>query len=505
MFKQDPLFSLTIALITVLAIFFLTYKYTDRIGIAADNSRDVQVAVYAANNGKIPQIGQFSSAGPFFYGPWYYWFLELVTFLPLGALTHWYVITTVYLIAVYIAYWIGEKINGKWLGALAAFYTAISPAQINSSLSTWNPTIIPILAAIQLVLLIKLVQTKRLLIAAALSFVVGLSITIHFQSILTTPILLVALLSISKNPKKLWKPAALMIIAFILPFLPLIYFDAKHNWHNSISFFIFIAVDQFASWVPNSWRIYTTEYWPKTWASIIGGNRIIALAIVAILSVGTIIQIKNIKKLPASQAKGIKIFLSVTITFVLEFLLYRYYRGQRFNYYSFFAHPAVLILTAWVTYKIIKFNKLLGITIFAIISIGSIQAATGSLKPGPTPLARINNLKSEIYNSYPNDNFDIYGCVLNPEEVSHPLALFMYRDGRNNPNGIKIGVCLETDAPWRVLTPEDFLSIKTFWYNRSTPNVYHETVEWWQDKPPGKGDFLKFLKEKLSPRCYPHC
>ncbi|OGD93659.1 hypothetical protein A2697_01585 [Candidatus Curtissbacteria bacterium RIFCSPHIGHO2_01_FULL_41_44] len=63
---KDPIYSLLILLVIIIAIFFRIYNYTDRVFIQADNSRDVQVARFAADNLKIPPIGQFSSAGPFF-------------------------------------------------------------------------------------------------------------------------------------------------------------------------------------------------------------------------------------------------------------------------------------------------------------------------------------------------------------------------------------------------------------------------------------------------------
>ncbi|KKP93995.1 MAG: hypothetical protein UR98_C0001G0080 [Parcubacteria group bacterium GW2011_GWA1_36_12] len=62
-FRKDIFAKLFALLVLGVAIFFRFYDYYDRISILADNSRDVQVAKYAIDNFRIPQIGQFSSAG----------------------------------------------------------------------------------------------------------------------------------------------------------------------------------------------------------------------------------------------------------------------------------------------------------------------------------------------------------------------------------------------------------------------------------------------------------
>ena len=197
--KKDPLFSILLLVIAVFAFFFRVVNYNERIYVQADNTRDVQVARYAFDNLKIPQIGQFSSAGPFFYGPWYYWFLGTISFLPLGALTHWYAMTLIYLFFIYLIYLIGKDIGGKYVGLLASLLTSVSPAQINYSFSTWNPAIVPILSLLILMFLIRLFKHAGFINIFILGFLVGLTISVHFQSILLSPALLVAAFSFRRG------------------------------------------------------------------------------------------------------------------------------------------------------------------------------------------------------------------------------------------------------------------------------------------------------------------
>lgn len=497
---KDSIFSISIFLVVAIAIFFRLYNYTDRIFIQADNARDIQIARYAADHFKLPQIGQFSSAGPFFYGPWWYWILETVSFLPFGFLTHWYFITFLYLIFILLIYYVGKEIGEKWLGILAAIFAAISTTQINYSFSTWNPTIVPLLVLISLFFLIRFSKYKKGIDLFLLSFIVGLAITIHFQNILILPTLAVALFSQKISLKKYLESGLLIILGLLTPFIPLIYFDARFHWHNFISLFIYLTIDQYRIWIPNRWLTYTSIYWPKTWAEIIGGTKLISIMIISLLGLFSLIRIKRFAQY--------KIFYLVAITFFLEIILYRYYRGERYQYYTLFAHPYVILTTAWVVLQVFKFRQILGLAFITLICTFTIKESLKDLNPRGITLKEINSLKEEVYSKYPSVSFDIYGCETNAESISHPLALAIYYDGKNQKDGTKIGVCeYQESLQWSPLSKKDVNSQKITWFNKNTETVYIDTVEWWKTNPPqkGNGSFWEFIKEKLSPKCYPHC
>lgn len=500
-FKKDPLFATLILSIIAVAIFFLTANYNSRVSIIADSSRDVQVARYAADHGKIPQIGQFSSAGPFFYGPWYYWFLEITSFLPLGPLTHWYVMTLIYLGFVILIFFLGYELGGKVTGAFASLFAAISPAQIASSTSVWNPAIIPLLSLLSLIFLVRFAKYRRLLDLWLLGLIVGLAVTIHFQSFLILPILPTALfLALFIKPKlHPLKAAVVLFFGFLIPFLPLIYFDARFHWHNFTSLFVYLTVDQFRIWIPNRWLTYLFDYWPQTWANIIGGQRAIGFLLIGLLGILTLAKLKEFKKQ--------SIFYLVAVTFILEVIAYRYYRGERFFYYSFFAHPAILVLSATCIQKIWQAKKIVGLAITALVIATTIPQSFKNLKEPGVSFREINSLKQEIYLSFPNQKVDIYGCRENTTSISHPLALFMYLEGRNETSGVKIGVCeIGNDLTWQVISQDATKTEKGLWFNKSTEEVYRHTVEWWiKDPPPTGGSLWQFVKKSLSPRCYPHC
>lgn len=524
-FNKKRAYYLLITLTIVLAVVTRTYNYTNRISMVADNSRDVQVAIFAANTLQIPQTGQFSSAGPFFYGPIWYWFLSLIAFIPTGPLTFWYVSTILSLIFIYLIYKTGFELGGRLTAVLAALYAAISPAQIQNSLTVWNPSIVPMLSLIGLFLLLKFTKSQKPLYAFLISLSIGSAITIHFQSILLLPILLLTLViaivkrhpylerenpgfqardesRISRERKypvhqpgevysRFFKNLILLIIGFTLPFIPLVIFDIYNHWFESRNLLIYLLVDQQKIWIPNRWLTYLFSYWPETWGYTIGGNKYIGILLVASIIVFTIGACKKIK--------GSLPYFALVTTFLLEILMYRYYRGERYFYYSLFSNPPVILLSAWATSKFFKLNRTIGLAILSVVLTATLFTVAFTPNPIKITYSKIQELKTNIYESFPkNTSFDIWRCHQSGTLVGHPISYLIYRDGRNSIGSQRIGVCDygQEKLYWTPLTKED-VQTKS-WINVSTQIVYETTTQWWKKDPPKKGqNTLNFILQNI--------
>ncbi len=502
--KKDHIYAFLIFIIVVLAIFLRTYNYSGRIYLQADNAEHVQVSKYAAVNLKIPLAGPFSSAGPFFYGPWHFWLLEVVSFIPLGILTPWYFISLLYLLFIPLVFWLGKEVGGKWVGGLGAFFAAISPAQIDGSFAVWSPTVIPILTILALIFLVRFFKFRKYYDLFLLSFFVSLSISIHFQSFLTTPAMLAAVILIKPSIRNYLRSLLCIFLGMLIPMLPLIYLDSKLHWFNFINLFVYFTVDQYSIWVPNRWITYAFDYWPKTWANIVGGSSQVGLLIIIIFGVLFLLRLRDFKK----KSGNLNTFYLVAVTFLLEILIYRYYRGERFTYYSMFAHGTVLVLTAWTVVQVFSARRIAGIVLFLIITFSTLNIARANLASRGVTLKKLETLKSEIYSSYPSVTYDVYGCMINANAISHPMALLMYYDHRNSIGGAKVGVCEQGKTlVWERVT--DLIGEKgnILWYDRSTETVYNDTALWFLKNPPSgdNSNFWHFVFTKLSPRCWPHC
>ena len=492
-FKQNPFFTSILTLIILSALFFRIYNFHDRLVFVGDNSRDAQIGLYAARNQKIPQIGPFAQA-PFFFGPFWYWYIEATYFFPIGLLSPWFITSLLSLIFLGLTYYLGYILRGRLLGIILLALASFSPALISNFFHIWNPTAVPLLVLLSLIFFARYYQKRRLedLFFLGLSF--GLATTIHFQTAITLPILLAAIW-VSRNKIK---SLGYLLPALFIPFLPFLLFDLSNHFFWSKSFLIYTLIDQPSVNFPNRWLTEMFDFWPNIINQILGTPKLVNYLLVIL---GTYLLLSKIKKF-----KKYRILYLLTISFALEIIILRYYKGPRESYYMFFAYPQILVLTAIVIFEIYKLNKLFGVILITTVLAFSTSGSIKQLRDTGVTFSEIKNLQEEIYRSYPNKKLDIFGCEVNPISLSQPLALYVYFDGRNSPNAnVKIGVCENYDSlHWQELRENDIKSQK--WINRSTQTVYQQNVQWWKENPPQKDtQFWQFIKRKLNPICYPHC
>lgn len=455
-----------------LSVFFRTFNYTERIGIENDNTRDAQVAQFALDHFKFPLIGQYSSSGPFFYGPWWYWILMSFTKIPLGRLTLWYSVTYLSLIYLLLLYKLGRGICDKWTGAMMIFIAGVADVQISNYLAVWNPVIMPLLSVLILLLLIRCFENKSTVNLFFLGFLLGLSVSIHFQSILLLPVLIIAAVMVRFNINLIIS----MIIGFILPFSTLIYFDLTHKWINLTNFIRYLTVGQYAVYVPNRWLTYLSSYWPETWGRIVGvpswvgGLILIAAGFILILNIKSLIRNKKLLLIVASFAGAV--------------LILRYYRGNRFPYLSLFAFPYVTLFSSLTIRWLFNRSRPAALVLFIIIAFFSLQNSFASLHTDRISYGNVNHTLKKIYGDFPDRSFAVYGCSFTEgSSIAHPMAYFMYLDNKDDPYGLKIGFCSPSEDrlfPFKILSERDFTEGNLKWNLYSTSDVHRQTVEWWK-------------------------
>lgn len=470
---RNPLHILILLGLFIVALFFRTYHYIDRVYVYADNALFVQAAYYANQHFKLPQIGPFAQA-PFFTGPWWLWIIQLMFFVPLGILTPWYFMTFFSLISIYLMYLNGREIGGNKLGLVTAVLTTISTAQIDNWFMTWNASADPFLGMLAILFFIKYIKNQRPLFIFLLGFSISLAFSIHFQTFLLSPLILVALLS--RRPKL--KNIVALALGVFIPLIPFLYFDVRFHWFETRRILDYVLIGQHRIYVPNRWLTYAGVFWPTTWSWIIGGAHWVGYMIVAAVSLVSFVKFFDFRK---------HIFYFViAISFVLSVIAFRYYKGERLYYYTNFAHGFVLLLTAWTMYHLYKWQKLLGVLFSFIVIYFSVQASIGNIAPRAITYSQIKDITAQIYAAYPATPIDLYECPFSGSMISTPVSYQMYYDGRNEVGGTKIGVCNESlNLTWRPI--EDFEADKEYRYqNISTQRIYKDMTEWWIKNPPGK-------------------
>lgn len=229
--------TLIVLLLAALAVFFSFYRLADFYFLDFDQERDYQVLSELIYHQKPTLIGPraVSSAG-FYLGPWYYYLLAPFFFIfnghPLYAAFVAGLLNTLTIIALY--FFLKSKTNHLSALTISLFWLSVLHR------TAWNVSFLPLIVLGILYFLTKPKQTLSSLIS--LIFLLSLGLHFHFQIILFYPFVLIYFfLNRSKIPKPNPRLILFGLLAFIIPFLPLILFDFRHDFINFTSFYNFFA------------------------------------------------------------------------------------------------------------------------------------------------------------------------------------------------------------------------------------------------------------------------
>jgi hypothetical protein len=423
-------FEISLWLVLLLAIILRFFNYFNRWGLAYDQARDVIVSAYALSHHLIPLIGPFSSAGQFVYGPQWYWILmAMVLISGFTVMGPWIIQTLLFVLVVLLMYLIGKEISDKKLGLILAFLTAISTSQIGLSTNLISPAMAGIFSIISVYFFVRFIKYSKNLDAFLLAFFVGNTINIHFQAIGLLSLIPIAFLF---NSKRKIKQLLILALGLFVPFIPLLIFDFKTNFFESRNFIDYYLYGQNRIYVPNRWLTYLGVFWPKTWASIIGGYDFVGYLLVISLALITAWQLIT-KKIN-------KTIIVLMLPFFLIVLMLRFYKGIIFGGYTAFINPFVLILTAFLIYELFKIKKLLGIGLILLVAVFSLALDYQNIK-----VATNNTAASTIYvkniliHKFPNQKFAVYDYKFAHSTASYALVLYLNKENKLSDTGKKIG------------------------------------------------------------------
>ncbi|PIP33126.1 hypothetical protein COV53_04500 [Candidatus Gottesmanbacteria bacterium CG11_big_fil_rev_8_21_14_0_20_37_11] len=474
-------------LLIIILILSLYYRFWDaphRYGIGGDGSRDALVAFEAIRQIQLPATGPFSSIGPITFGPWYYYLNILSSIVIPSPWAPWIGIGIASLGMVIVMYRIGVLLNHTKLGLILALLAASSPAQISSSTNLQPHALIGFLTSLVLYIFIQLAQEKENIRLFTLwGFIIGVSILTHYQTVglLTLPILYFLL-----NRRIIF--LLRFLFGFIISLIPTLFFELNNHWFNLRNIIDYLRFGQYRVWTSNRWLTYAGKFWPEFWSFVIGTPFAVSLffmtASIIILSV---IFFKKRKATP--------LFL-ILISFLIEVVILRYYRGEKFFGYLQFFHPYIYIITGYVFLilsKTLKYKFIL----FTLIAIYIILTIPNSLKHMQyDPLnsdtrIRIDTLKNNIASS----KFSTYYCtkVYDKDRVQ-ALLLMLYMNKMYDENGYKIAI----SNPACHSSSSIELSNNIIDVNNSSEGallsegiiplsprgIYNEVARWWMDEKP---------------------
>lgn len=477
--------------VLILAALVRFWGYDHRFLLGSDSARDALVAREMLSQHKLPLIGSFSSAGPFTFGPWWYWFVAAGTALwPKAVITPWIATTMATVVAVYFLFLAGKLLGGFKTGIFAAILGALSPASLAFAANLTQHTMAGVFSAIAiwayLQTLVKGDRTSFFILGSA----VGMAINMHYQALGLLPLLTVVLWVRPFSLKKI----VFLLLGFVLTFIPLLAFDIQNNWLNLRGLSNFYTTRQYAFAASGRWITYLVQFWPTFWAKVIGGGQTSGLVLIG---ASTFMLAWALVKKQLSRSA-----IAFLTTFALSAIMLRYFRGDRLDSYLLFLHPFVILTSALALGVAAKINRWIAIVGLIIVIWAGWPQVRQQINV-QSRAAVVKQMTEAVNKKFPSRKITLYDGYLDGLDYSLPLALFLSVEGKISDSGTPVGLCkircaysgptfatfsYEKEAP-RLddlsgrpdITPHlDQSQEDKTWFLITPGSTYHSSIEWWK-------------------------
>lgn len=519
-------FSLSVFCILFLAFILRTYNFLNRIGLGSDSMRDVIVAQIALQRHELPLIGSFSSAGPFVFGPLYFWFNMLgLSLMPFSFKTPWILMDLVGILTVAVMMVVGYRIGGRRLCIILGLITAFCPQFISRSTGLTQHSLVGITTSLLLLFFILLYQAKKKQYAFLMGLAIGTALSMHYQALnllifLPTPFIIPKM-----SLKNRLLSFLLMCVGFLIPSLPLLYWDAHQGFANIRNVMDYIFIAQYRIYVANSWKIYLFKFLPDYWSNVVGGNKPVAAVIMAVTFLVFVYQTLK-RKIPG------EVFI-LGIIFGILMIIIRYYRGERFDGYMIYVAPFMFLLSSWALLELFtllkksrfitkrkilyKYFALIGSLIFCAILVSDLKNASQFIFVKNYSETEVTDAKTTLLKKYPGEKFQLYDYYWKSSDMSYLLGEQLREEGKISKNGIPIGVIytefpicppfptIYTSGGWRVISLQNFSAYqiqRPEWGPVNPDDVYDDLITRWQKDQKLTSSFspIRFIQEKLGIR-----
>lgn len=430
LFKKHHLEIFLIIIILMTAIFWRFYNFSSRWTLNQDQARDAIIAHFAIASRQLPLLGPPSSAGPFSFGPLYYWIIILLEILIPAINGPWIGFATLSVLSVVLFYFLG-KVFDKSLAVIAASLAAFASLDIFNAPDMLNPMLTGFAVSLTFFSLAKLIQQKRLTFSLLLGFSTGLAVNLHLQSLSLIPLLLLAVVLNNFNLTKKILAALGITCGFLLSVTPLIYFDLSHKWTWTKSVYKYLTVGQNKFNLHYTWTDDLVNFWPNLWGSVLSNQPLLGYLFIGMLLLAIFFVFRKKLAVP-------KTFIIIFITFILQIIILHFYKGPRLPNYLILYHPFLIFLTSWAIWIIYKSQKYLALAILTITLIVAGYSNWQIVTRG-SQIKLMQALKQNL-EAKKAGPFQVYSFD-NSYNISLPLFYLLQSEGKINPSGGKIGAC----------------------------------------------------------------
>jgi hypothetical protein len=255
-----------------------------------------------------------------------------------------------------------------------------------------------------------------------------------------------------------------MALGLLISFIPLIIFDVQNNgvWIKSVIEYYTVGVNKF--YVPVRWLTELRDFWPQLFGAVtVGWNSFGYVWII----LGIILLFR--------RRKIDKFWWVVGVSFLIQILLMRNYKGVRSREYLIAFYGFVILICSWITSEWFKLNKYVGGFLLGVIIILASVNNWQNIKQNPSQARDILEIKREIDRKI-NGSVSIKHFQQS-DMVSMPVFYLYYRESRIGGQNV-ISICdgnkytcpTEEDfnnRNYRIYVNQDF-----GWYKLTPENVY---------------------------------
>jgi 4-amino-4-deoxy-L-arabinose transferase-like glycosyltransferase len=322
-----------LAAVLLLALALRVWRIDEYLPFLGDEGRDVRVVRRFLTNFDLMFIGPRTSIGDMYLGPLYYYliapFLLLWNFSPVGPAVF---VSLVSVGTVFLIWYMVREWFGKYGAMAAAFLYAISPIVILHARHSWNPNIMPFLVLLCVYSAWRIWQKKdfKWLLVLGASF--GSAIQSHYLGLLIGPTLavvwLISFISVYKSSDLrkfiVYSLGALGI--FLLLQVPLVLFDWRHGWHNTLSLKTFFFNRQ-------------TTVSAKPWNAIPG--------------LWPLWQGQIVTRLLTAKNGEVGTFIAGTLIVTVGYLSYLYHKSK-----NYMRQNSILLIVLWAVFGLLGIGLL---------------------------------------------------------------------------------------------------------------------------------------------------
>lgn len=371
--KKNYLFYSLFAVIILLG-FWLRVEgvITDSFAYTYDVGRDLLQVSRIVNDHDIVFIGQTTGLAGLFYGPWWYYILTIPFIVssgnPQGIAMF---MVFIGLSTIITAYFLGKKLQGKFLGLILVILLSFSPYFVSLSNQIWNPNISQLIVMLLLVLLYVIYSKGTFSFKTALFL--GLLLGLLLDSELVFGLLVsfgvfLSLIIILKR-KILHRNTFFIFLGFLIMLFPRIAFEVKNNFimtrtlllsdenskHSSVTFF---DTHSFQSTITTMFSMFSDTF--------TRGDKILA-AIFILSIIGILLWFRN----NISQIEK-KLITTAFVIFLMFICVLSFYNEAIYGHF-FIALPIFYVLLVAIALHILarenKYLTFLVLGIFVLVNV----------------------------------------------------------------------------------------------------------------------------------------